>query len=177
VPWSIVSDARTAGAFADAVAALPRHRDFGTSISSALMFAADQFPQSGVRGFRQAIDISGDGPNNMGSPADHARDVVVGRGIAINGLPVMIRDGAVVGRTRVHDLDVYYEDCVIGGPGAFIVPVHDRAGLGQAIRRKLVLEIAGLPPRLMRAAEPVTGNRIDCLIGEKTRGNWIFTNP
>ena len=89
----------------------------------------------------------------------------------------MIRDGAAIGRSRIPDLDIYFEDCVIGGPGAFIVPVHDRAGFGQAIRRKLVLEIAGLPPRLMRGRGAGTGNRIDCLIGEKTRGNWLLTDP
>ena len=75
------------------------------------------------------------------------------------------------------NLDVYYEDCVIGGPGAFIVPVHDRDGFADAIRRKLVLEIAGLPPRVMRAAETQRSTRIDCLIGEKTRGNWMLSDP
>ncbi|MCB1490015.1 MAG: DUF1194 domain-containing protein [Bauldia sp.] len=175
VPWSIVSDAGSAGRFADAIARLPFHRDFGTSISSVLLYAAERFAESGARGFRRTIDISGDGPNNMGLPVDHSRDTVVGEGIAINGLPVMIHGGA--GRARMANLDVYYEDCVIGGPGAFIVPVHDRDGFADAIRRKLVLEIAGLPPRVMRAAETQRSTRIDCLIGEKTRGNWMLSDP
>ena len=175
VPWSIVSGTASAGEFADAIAALPFHRDFGTSISTILRFAADRFRESGARGLRRTIDISGDGPNNMGEPVDRSRDAVVGLGIAINGLPVMIRDGG--SRARMRDLDIYFEDCVVGGPGAFIVPVHDRAGFAEAIRRKLVLEIAGTPPRLMHAAETRPLARVDCLIGEKTRGNWFLTDP
>ena len=87
----------------------------------------------------------------------------------------LIRDGG--SRARMRDLDIYFEDCVVGGPGAFIVPVHDRAGFAEAIRRKLVLAIAGTPPRLMHAAETRPLARVDCLIGEKTRGNWFLTDP
>lgn len=177
VPWRIVADADSADVFAHDINRLPIRRHFGTSISSALEFAAAQFADGGARGFRRAIDVSGDGPNNMGAPVVEARDALVRRGIAINGLPVMIREGIAAGRARIPNLDVYFEDCVIGGPGAFIVPVRDRDGFGQAIRRKLVLEIAGLPPRVMQVAESVAGSRVDCMIGEKNRGNWILNDP
>lgn len=177
VPWSIVSDEATANAFADAIAASPIRNAFGTSISSGLAFAASRFAYSGARGERRAIDVSGDGPNNMGEPVDRMRDAVLAQGIVINGLPVMVDGSVNFGRTRIGDLDVYYKDCVIGGPGSFIVPVHDLAGFGEAVRRKLVLEIAGLPPRLMRVAEVQGESRTDCLIGERTRGNWFPRSP
>lgn len=177
VPWSIVSDEETANAFADAIAASPLRNAFGTSISSGLAFAASRFAYSGARGERQAIDVSGDGPNNMGEPVDQMRDAVLAQGIVINGLPVMVDGSVNFGRVRMGNLDVYYEDCVIGGPGSFIVPVHDLAGFGEAVRRKLVLEIAGLPARIVRVAERRGVERVDCLIGEKTRGNWFPRNP
>ena len=176
VPWSIVSNEATANAFADAIAASPIRNAFGTSISSALAFAASRFAYSGARGERRAIDVSGDGPNNMGEPVDLARDAVLGQGIVINGLPVMVEDSIGFGRPRIGDLDVYYKDCVIGGPGSFTVPVHDLAGVGKAVRRKLVLEIAELPPRLVRVAAGQQ-DRTDCLIGEKTRGNGFPRSP
>jgi Protein of unknown function (DUF1194) len=177
VPWSIVSDEATAGAFANAIAASPIRNAFGTSISSGLAFAASRFAYSGARGEREAIDVSGDGPNNMGEPVDRVRDGVLAQGIVINGLPVMVDGSVNFGPTRTGDLDVYYKDCVIGGPGSFIVPVHDLAGFGEAVRRKLVLEIAGLPPRLIRVAEVKGRTRSDCLIGERTRGNRFPRNP
>jgi hypothetical protein len=43
----------------------------------------------------------------------------------------------------------------------------------EAIRRKLVLEIAGREPRMIPAAAPSGGKRIDCLIGEKLREQWM----
>jgi nucleotide-binding universal stress UspA family protein len=72
----------------------------------------------------------------------------------------------------IPDLDIYYADCVIGGPGSFVLPVDDASQLADAIRRKLVLEIAGAPPRLTLAAETGHAPRIDCLIGEKLRRGW-----
>ena len=176
VPWSILSDQATANAFADAIAASPIRNAFGTSISSGLVFAASRFDHSGVDGERRAIDVSGDGPNNMGEQVDHVRDAVLGQGIVINGLPVMVEGSVGFGRARIGDLDVYYKDCVIGGPGSFIVPVHDLAGFDEAVRRKLVLEIAELPPRLIRVAAAQEA-RTDCLIGEKTRGSWFPRSP
>ena len=89
------------------------------------------------------IDISGDGPNNMGMPVAPVRDEVLAQGIVINGLPVMLR--ASGGYLGISNLDVYYEDCVIGGPGAFVVSVNDPRQFAETIRRKLVLEIAGQP--------------------------------
>lgn len=166
VPWTILDGAETAAGFADALhfGALESRR--GTSISGGLLFSATLFDRNDVTGLRRVIDISGDGPNNRGVPVVEARDAVVARGIVINGLPVtMNRPGG--GFYNIEELDIYYEDCVIGGPGAFFVTAHDPARLAEAIRRKLVLEIAGREPVLMHAADRRRAPRIDCLIGEK----------
>ncbi len=178
VPWRTVSDQAEADSFAAAVGAAPIVRERGTSISQGLEFSAGLFGISGVDAPRQVIDISGDGPNNMGLPVVPVRDQIVAQGITINGLPIMIRPSFAFGPYSIPDLDIYYEDCVIGGPGAFMITVDDMAHFAVAIRRKLVLEIAGaMPePRLMRASYRAPP-RIDCMIGEKQRGRWLQDDP
>lgn len=171
VPWTIVASPADAFAFADKIEATKMLRERWTSISSVLEFASGLFASSGVEGLRRAIDISGDGPNNIGPPVVRLRDQVVAAGITINGLPIMLRPGG--GAFGIDNLDLYYEDCVIGGPGAFIVTVEDMAQFPEAIRRKLVLEIAGITAeaRLMPAA--LAAPRVDCLIGEKLRERYF----
>ncbi len=151
VPWSILADAEDANRFADALAVAPLSPGFvsppwetGTSISQALLFATGMF--SAPSGTQQIIDISGDGTNNSGDALSTAREHVVAAGITINGLPVITRGGR-----SDAPLGAYYADCVIGGPGAFVMTVDDPSLFALAIRRKLVLEIAGPPARLMHA--------------------------
>jgi hypothetical protein len=179
VPWTIVSSPPEAESFAAQVAAAPLVRERGTSISQGLDFAAGLFAHSGAQGMRRAIDVSGDGPNNMGLPVAPMRDRIVAEGITINGLPIMLKSSYAFGPYNIPNLDVYYEDCVIGGPGAFMITVDDPARFAIAIRRKLVLEIAGTvpEPRVMKAATVTPAPRIDCLIGEKQRGRWIYEDP
>ena len=64
------------------------------------------------------------------------------QGLVVNGLPIMLREPGYT-PWSIPDLDIYYADCVIGGPGSFVLPVDDPAQLADAIRQKLVLEIAG----------------------------------
>jgi hypothetical protein len=80
---------------------------------------------------------------------------------------------APFGPYAIKNLDVYYEDCVIGGPGAFLIPVHDMSQLALAIRRKLFLEIAGRPPAFMTVSDAAPSPRIDCLIGERLIERWL----
>ena len=170
VPWVLIEDAASAGRLASAIAAAPAPRMRGTSISGALAFAAPLFEANGYAGLRRAIDVSGDGANNSGAPLVPVRDAVVAAGIVINGLPVLIApslDRAVGG----PDLAAYYRDCVIGGPGAFVIAVDEPGQLLETIRRKLVLEIAGLPARVEPAALTAAAE-VDCLIGERLRRNW-----
>ena len=175
VPWTLIDGNEAAIRFSEQLArrgltALPR-----TSISSAALYSAALFEDNGFNGTRRVIDISGDGPNNQGVFVHHARDAVVSRGITINGLPVMLRAGQAPGFFDLDNLDVYYEDCVIGGPGAFIVRVRNAKNFARAIRRKLILEVSGGQPRVIRAqsiwrAPP----RIDCRIGEKLWDEWLL---
>ena len=179
IPWRAVDDRASAGAFAAALKAAPTAHIHGTSISGALAFASTLFDGNGFAGARQAIDVSGDGPNNMGPPVVPVRDAVVERGITINGLPLTLRAGSPWSApfgAEARLLDVYYEDCVIGGPGAFLLSVQAPEQLADAIRRKLVLEIAGRAPALMPAQRAPRPPGIDCLIGEKTRPAWLDEN-
>jgi len=169
VPWSAIDGDETANDFALALERSPINGRRGTSISGGLLYAADLFDKSGVAGLRRVIDISGDGPNNRGWPVEDARDKIVGQGIAINGLPLTLKEVLPGAFYNIEDLDIYYEDCVVGGPGAFVIPVHDRAHLARAIRQKLVLEIAGRQPEILPATGVYREPRIDCMIGEKLR--------
>ena len=100
---------------------------------------------------------------------------VLAQGVTINGLPIMLRPGGGFGPYGIADLDIYYEDCVIGGPGAFMITIDELAQFPAAIRRKLVLEIVGPLPdaKVTPVAFQESERRVDCLIGEKARGRWF----
>src|SRR5919106_1110041 len=147
VPWALIEDQASAKAFAGALAAQSIRTIHGTSISGALDFAAGLFEANGFEGFRRVIDVSGDGPNSAGQPVVPIRDAVLEQGFVVNGLPIMLRQPSYTFYS-IPDLDLYYADCVIGGPGSFVLPVDDASQLAEAIRQKLVLEIASAPARL-----------------------------
>ncbi|MBL8573124.1 MAG: DUF1194 domain-containing protein [Hyphomicrobiaceae bacterium] len=165
VPWTLIDGRDAARGFTDLLAEAPIRRAYRTSIASALDYAAPLFDRNGFDGARKVIDVSGDGANNQGRTVTVARDDVLARGIVINGLPIQLKRP-----TRGMDivnLDDYYRECVIGGPNAFVVPVKDRDGFADAIRKKLVLEIAGAEPLHMLVRPANIGPPVDCLIGEK----------
>lgn len=167
IPWTVIDSPAAARAFADRLAAQPISRQRLTSIGAALQFAKGLLANTGYMAIRRVVDISGDGPNNSGPPTPPARDALVAGGVVINGLPIMLK-AASPSFFDLADLDRYYAACVIGGAGAFMVPVKDIAELKSAIRRKLILEISGLgsPPRLM-PAQDVEPEAYDCLVGER----------
>lgn len=138
-----------------------------TSISGAITYGVLLTEINDFRGLRRVLDISGDGPNNMGRIVTHARDDAVAKGVTINGLPLMTRDNFFPA-FHLENLDIYYQTCVIGGPGAFQIPVHNWPDFADAVRRKLVLEIAGLMPAppVIRA-EATLRDPTDCRVGEK----------
>ncbi|WP_299591752.1 DUF1194 domain-containing protein [uncultured Tateyamaria sp.] len=176
VPWTVLATPEDAVAIAGQITAHFDDAMRRTSISGALMHAAESIDRNAFDGLRRVIDVSGDGPNNMGRPVTLARDAVLARGITINGLPLMTQDDGFTSRWNIPDLDAYYTACVIGGTGAFVVPVADWAEFEDAVRRKLVLEIAGQPARLWRAQATAPYN---CLIGEEIweRNRDIFALP
>ncbi len=136
--WTLIKDAASADAFADTLAAAPRQLfRGGTSISGAIDYARVLLAQSPYKGARRIIDISGDGSNNSGRLVTIARDEAVADGIGINGLPIL---------TLEPDLDAYYRDNVIGGPGAFMIPVANYDNFADAILKKLINEIAAAEP-------------------------------
>ena len=166
IPWRVIDGPETADAVANEIMKTPIRRASRTSISGAINFAMPLFDENPYRGLRRVIDISGDGPNNNGSPVTVARDAALEKGITINGLPIMVKEPSY-STMDIDNLDFYYEDCVIGGPGSFVVTIKDREKFKEAIRTKLLLEVAGRTPE--RRIVPVTEKepRVPCLIGEK----------
>jgi hypothetical protein len=173
VDWRVISDEAGAAAFARALEAPAVKIEQWTSISTIIAFATRSFDNNGYRGQRRIIDISGDGPNNRGIYVVDARDRALASGVTINGLPIL---NDRVGRylyPPMPDLDLYYEDCVIGGEGAFIVVANGFADFARAVRRKLVLEIAGHTPpdRLLRLVS--NRPRPPCDAGESQLRKWM----
>jgi hypothetical protein len=166
IPWRVIDGPESADAVAAEIMKTPIRRASRTSISGAINFAMPLFEENPHRGLRRVIDISGDGPNNNGLPVTGARDAAIEKGITINGLPIMVKEPSY-STMDIDNLDYYYEDCVIGGPGAFVVTIKDREKFKEAIRTKLVLEVANLQPerRVVRVAEREP--RVSCMIGEK----------
>jgi Protein of unknown function (DUF1194) len=168
MPWRLIDGPETADAAANAIARAPYRRAMFTSIASALQFARPLFDASGYRGLRRVIDVSGDGTNNSGPLLVPVRDEVLAAGITINGLPIMLKR-PMPSSMDIENLDIYYEDCVIGGPGAFVVPIRERAQFKDAVRTKLVLEIAGRTPEPRVIPVQARAPRISCTIGEEMR--------
>jgi hypothetical protein len=166
IPWRVIDGPETADAAADEIMNTPVRRGSRTSISGAISFAIPLFDEDPYRGLRRVIDISGDGPNNNGAPVTPVRDEALAKGIVINGLPIMIKEPSY-STMDIDNLDLYYEDCVIGGPGAFVVPIKDRENFKEAIRTKLIREVAGRTPE--RPVRPASDKepRVSCTIGER----------
>ena len=174
VPWRLIDSRESAAAVAAEIAKAPVRTGSRTSISGAINFALPLFDADPYRGLRRVIDVSGDGVNNDGSPVTIARDAALARGITINGLPIML-EGRLPSQMDIDDLDLYYEDCVIGGAGSFMVTIRSRDGFKEAIRTKLVLEVAGGVPRDRIVSVTEREPRISCLIGEAIwakRSRW-----
>jgi Protein of unknown function (DUF1194) len=166
IPWRVIDGPETADAVAAEIMNTAVRRGSRTSISGAITFAMPLFDEDPYPGLRRVIDISGDGPNNNGPPVTPIRDEALAKGIVINGLPIMVKEPSYA-TMDIDNLDWYYEDCVIGGPGSFVVPIKGRENFKEAIRTKLIREVAGRTPD--RPIRPTADKepRISCMIGEK----------
>jgi len=169
IDWTVLDGVESVGAFTDALSKAPIESGPWTSISAAIQYIVPMFGRNSYQGTRRVIDISGDGPNNVGVPVVEARAMALAAGVTINGLPI-VNDRHGPGNTRsIRDLDRYYRECVIGGNGAFMIVANDFTDFATAIKRKLIFEIAGLfppaeEPKVVRAqAEDVSY----CTIGER----------
>jgi hypothetical protein len=158
IDWRIIEDAASATAFAETIRATPRSRGRRTSISSALELGSLMLEasQKDIVGTRKVIDVSGDGPNNDGSPMTEVHDKTVAQGIIVNGLPVM--DDQANG--YYPDLDKYYAACVAGGRGSFVVVVHSYQDFRAAMRHKLILEISQNSTQIRQARNSLRKGRM-----------------
>ena len=166
VPWTIVDGPKTMEPVLDILRNTPRRRASRTSVSGAIDFGADLLDKAPVRAIRKVLDISGDGPNNNGRPVEQARDEASGRGSSSTDCPILVKR-SFNNSFDIENLDEYYSDCVVGGPGSFMIEIDDREDhFAQATRQKLLKEIAGIveTPRVLRVADRP---KVDCLVGEK----------
>ena len=145
IPWAIVDSPESANRMAALLETMPRAiRTGATSISGALRFSASLFGNNGFDGVREVIDLSCDGRNNQGVEVQVVRDIVVGRGITINGLTIL---------NEHPTLNYYFEQKIIGGTGAFVEIANDYQAYSEAFLRKLIKEVTNVPISSLPPAE------------------------
>lgn len=180
LPWTIIDSPASAAAFTTDLQAKEYSRYRRTSISAALAFAARLFEANPYRGTRRVIDVSGDGVNNSGPPLAAIRERILEDGIVINGLPIVLRPTMGYSSWDLPNLDKYYANCVIGGPGSFMIPITKPEEFATATRQKLLQEISSLPavPRAIPAQllppppdGPGSGG-YDCTLLERGVRRW-----
>ena len=146
VDWTVFDDAEGAAAFADRIDAAPRRvRPGGTALGDAVLFSLAALAANDIQARRQVIDVSGDGRANVGTAPALARGQAVAAGVTVNGLAILEEEA---------DLDSYYADNLIGGPGAFLQTADDSADFARAIKRKLITEISGGRSAVLDRAKP-----------------------
>jgi len=167
VRWTVIDGPESAHAFADALSRSPPRRGPRTSISGAIDASVRLLEDSGIEALRRVIDVSGDGANNQGRAIAEARDDALDKGIVINGLPIMLKRAS--GAWDTENLDVYYRACVIGGPGSFIIPITERSQFAEAVRTKIVREVAAAGFTVV----PVQATpALDCAAEERRNQQW-----
>jgi hypothetical protein len=186
--WTVIEDEASAKAAASALAAAAIRSGMSTSISGAIEFAMPMYGRA-YAGARRVLDISGDGPNNAGSFILGPREAALARGITINGLPIINDRPSRGGFPVMKDLDLYFEHCVIGGPGAFLVVAENFDAFAAAIRKKMIVEIADLSPPLPPSQQALESGPIrrvangyppGCDIGERMSREYFqrrFQSP
>jgi hypothetical protein len=152
VPWTVIDGPESAEAFADALRTEPRQAFGWNSISNAIAFSQELIESNAIDGHRRVIDVSADSGNYGGMPLPLARQNALQADITINGLAILCRDPECSGRPRRMDLEAYFAQEVIGGPGSFVVTVDDQRSFQDAVRQKLLLEIAGKEPAASQSA-------------------------
>ena len=157
IDWTVIDGPDAAKKFGDQLVELPRSFAERTSIAGGIDFAMGVLKNAPYEAPRRTIDVSGDGTNNSGRDVTLARDEAVGQGVTINGL-VILSDRPMAWNPEHTNppggLANYYRNNVIGGPGAFVIVAEDFNSFGQAIVKKLIAEIAELPPAQASQANP-----------------------
>jgi len=144
VSWMIIDGKDTAETFAAALLDAPRLAFGPNAIGNALAAAQALIEGNDIDAFRRVIDFSGDSANNFGGiPIAAARSSALAADITINGLAILCKQNDCSGRPNLYDLEDAFTKTIIGGPGSFVVTVDDRLSYAEAVRRKLILELAG----------------------------------
>lgn len=146
VPWSVIESAADARRFALAVQAFPIPKGGLTNIVNALDFSALLFEGNDIEGTRRVIDLSADGRDSKGNEpvVAAARDRALSRGIVINGLVINPQQEQSEVEGVKYDLEGYFHEVIIGGPGAFTVVTETPEDFPRAIVNKLVLEVSSV---------------------------------
>ena len=157
VPWTVVDGPESAAAFAAALLEAPR-RAFGpNAVGNALAAAHALIETNAFDGYRRVIDFSGDSAYSFGGmPVAEARAAALAADIMINGLAILCRAAACSGRPVAYDLEAAFAATIIGGPASFVLTADRDDRFAQAVRRKLLLEVAGTPdpgPRRLQLVE------------------------
>ncbi len=150
IDWTVVSDAASARKIGDQMIELPRSFADRTSISAGLEFSMAQLERSPYQGIRRTIDVAGDGTNNSGRDINSVRDEVLAKGVTINGLVILSETPLPWNPEHTNPpggLEEYYRRNVTGGPGSFVMAAENHNSFGQAIVKKMIAEIAWVPPR------------------------------
>ena len=143
VPWKVIASEADAKAFADALLAAPRKAHGRNAIGNAIAVGQALIDGNKIDGTRKVIDLSADSAFSWGGvPVELARMNALNAGITINGLAILCRD-CLSGRPVGYDLEKAFAETIIGGPGSFVVTAESRTAFADAVRRKLLLEIAG----------------------------------
>lgn len=152
VPWTVITDRASAQAFAEKLLATPRRAYGSNAIGEAISAAQKQIETNAFDGDRKVIDLSADSANSWnGVPIEVARKKALAAGIIINGLAILCRAQDCGGRPVAYDLEKAFAETIIGGPGSFVITADSAKTFADAVRRKLILELAGTtPPRTRR---------------------------
>jgi len=155
VPWTIIDGPASAAAFAQELLAVPR-RAFGrNAIGNAIAAAQTLIESNEIDGHRKVIDLSADSANSWGGiPIAAARARALAADIVINGLAILCRSCS--GRPNAYDLEAAFAETIIGGPASFVVRADGDERFAEAVRKKLLLEIAS-PPAVPSADLRIAG--------------------
>jgi hypothetical protein len=141
VRWHIIGSTERAEDFAMDVRRAFRADQSYNAIGDGMMLGIALIQGCGCHATRKVIDVSGDNPDMRSSiPSTVARDQAVKAGMTVNALAILNDDRkGPDGRPWLVEV---YEQQVIGGPGAFVIPAQTRADFDRALRQKLIQEIA-----------------------------------
>ncbi len=142
VAWRVIKDEASAEAFTEILRRAPLATHPSTSISALIDFAVRSFARNGYAADRRVLDISGDGPNSDGRWIKDARDAALAQGVTINGLPILNDRPNPLGGAPMTNLDGYYRDNVVGGPGSFLIQADSFSIFAPVVLKKLIREIA-----------------------------------